>query len=295
MLFAREHVRQSLAGELAFLVYPNQSCDDNPRAGDESVFPGDALPDGEYHGPWPVEQVVTFLWRAGKVPEWIDAAVQAEDGGRTLVGLRCCGRFTANEELLYHRGPGCVAPFSIKSPRLPPGWESVEISGRFDLEPLGRSGGRRRRGWKSIGGTPMRRTLLTLAAVLVAGLLAWEFGPIDVKRCSGSFDLTVRVEGRPRSISCEAFGGERSAEDVLAVLMPPESRRWSAVADPFDGRPLTVGIPVSWRESPLGRQYRRTQFRYLVVIATMPDGERVGKLVDIPDSRVSQEVTVSLP
>ena len=141
----------------------------------------------------------------------------------------------------------------------------------------------------------MRRTLLILAAVIVAGFLAWEFVPIYVARCSGSFDLTVRVEGRPRSVSCEAFGGQRSAEEALTVLMPPESRMWSAVADPFDGRPLTVGVPVSWRESPLGRQYWRTQFRYLVVIATMPDGERVGKLVDIPDGRESREVTVSFP
>jgi hypothetical protein len=76
---------------------------------------------------------VGFLWRGGKVPEWIDAAVQAEDGGQTLVSLRCCGRFTAQEELLYHRYPGGVPPFSIKSPVLPPGWESVEASGKFDL------------------------------------------------------------------------------------------------------------------------------------------------------------------
>ena len=144
----------------------------------------------------------------------------------------------------------------------------------------------------------MRRTILTLTAVLVAGFLAWEFVPLEKKICDGSFDLTVRVEclaGQPRSVSCEAFGRLMQAEEALAVLMPPESRRWSAVADPFDGRPLTVGVPVSWRESPLGRQYRRTQFRYLVVIATMQDGERIGKLVDIPDSRESREVSVSLP
>jgi hypothetical protein len=66
------------------------------------------------------------------VPEWIDAAVESEDGQRSLIGLRCCGRFTTSEELLYHR-PGGLAPFSIKSPVLPPGWESVEASGRFDL------------------------------------------------------------------------------------------------------------------------------------------------------------------
>jgi hypothetical protein len=131
--FARQHVQQALSDDVAFLVYPNQSCDDNPRVGDEVVFPDESLPQGHYHGPWSAEQVVGFLWRGGKVPEWIDAAVQAEDGGQTLVSLRCCGRFTAQEELLYHRYPGGVPPFSIKSPVLPPGWESVEASGKFDL------------------------------------------------------------------------------------------------------------------------------------------------------------------
>jgi hypothetical protein len=76
--------------------------------------------------------VVDYLWRAGKVPEWIDAAVEAQDAHCSLIGLRCCGRFTASEELLYHR-PGGLAPFSIKSPVLPPGWENIEVSGRFDL------------------------------------------------------------------------------------------------------------------------------------------------------------------
>ncbi len=130
--FAREHVRQPLPDELVFRVYPNQSFDGNPRVGDEAVFPDESLPEGEFLGPWSAEEVVEHLWRSGKVPEWIDAAVESEDGQRSLLGLRCCGRFTASEELLYHRLGGLV-PFSIKSPALPPGWESVEASGKIDL------------------------------------------------------------------------------------------------------------------------------------------------------------------
>jgi hypothetical protein len=129
---ARQYIRQQLRDQVAFRVYPNQSFDCNPRVGDEAVFPGESLPEGGFLGPWSAEQVVEYLWRAGKVPEWIDAAVEAEDGEWSLLGLRCCGRFTASEELLYHR-PGGLAPFSIKSPVLPPGWESVEASGRFNL------------------------------------------------------------------------------------------------------------------------------------------------------------------
>src|SRR5947209_7419905 len=106
------------------------------------------------------------------------------------------------------------------------------------------------------GGAPMRRTLVSVAAILVAGFLAWEFVPLETKICDGSIDLTVRVEsqaGQPRSVSCEAFGRREPAEAALAVLMPPESRMWSNVADPFDGQPLTVRIGTGCRESPLGR------------------------------------------
>jgi hypothetical protein len=129
---AREFVWQSLPDATAFLVVPNASFDGNPRVGDEAVFPEESLPEGEYHGPLPAADAIEFLWRSGKVPEWIDVSVVAEDGLRTLVELRCCGRFTESEDLLYHRSGG-VPPFSIKSPMLPPRWEGVESSGRFDL------------------------------------------------------------------------------------------------------------------------------------------------------------------
>jgi hypothetical protein len=130
--FARQHVREALTDEVAFRVYPNQSCDENPRVGDEAVFPDDSLPDGEYHGPWSAERVADFLWRDGRVPEWIDIAVRDTDGRHTVVSLRCCGRFTAQDDLLYHSGTG-LPPFSVKSPYLPPGGESIEASGKFSL------------------------------------------------------------------------------------------------------------------------------------------------------------------
>src|SRR5262245_42194894 len=50
--FAREHVQQHLPDEVAFLVFPNQSFDENARIGDEVVFPDDSLPEGQDHGPW---------------------------------------------------------------------------------------------------------------------------------------------------------------------------------------------------------------------------------------------------
>jgi hypothetical protein len=133
VLFAQEHVWQTLHDDIVFLICPNQSYDGNPQIGDEEVFPKESLPEGQCHGPWGFKEVIDFLWRNGKVPEWINIAVTSEDGQRTVVALRCCGRFTAQEELLYHRYIGGVPPFSIKSANLPPGWESVEDSGKFDL------------------------------------------------------------------------------------------------------------------------------------------------------------------
>jgi hypothetical protein len=130
--FARTFVQQQLPDEFALLIVPNCSYDGNPRVDDEEVYQHDALPEGRSHGPWSVADAVAFLWRAGKVPEWIDLHVVAEDGLRSLVELRCCGRFSASEDLLYHQYGG-LAPFQVVSPPLPPGWQGAEVSGRFDL------------------------------------------------------------------------------------------------------------------------------------------------------------------
>ncbi len=144
----------------------------------------------------------------------------------------------------------------------------------------------------------MRRALIAVVATLAVGVLAWEFIPVQVLIWDGSFDLTVRVEcpaGQPRSVSCEAFGRREYADEAAAQLLPPESRMWSTTAEPFDGQALSVRVAVSGRESPFGRELRRSQFRHLAVIAVLADGRRVGKVVDIPDGQVSREVSVTLP
>lgn len=144
----------------------------------------------------------------------------------------------------------------------------------------------------------MRRKLLVTALLLVAGGLLWVYTSATHVLWGGRFDLTVRVSstpGPPRAVSCEAFGRREHAEFALEHLLPPETRTWSAVADPFAGEPLTVGVRVSGRQSMSGRQLRRTQDEYLVVVAVLPDGRRVGKLVAIPDGRACHEVGVELP
>ena len=144
----------------------------------------------------------------------------------------------------------------------------------------------------------MRRAALITAALIVAGLLAWEFVPLQVTIWDAGYDLAVQVSsttGPLRSVSCEAFPRREAAADFLKYLLPPETRLWSTVADPFAGEPLTVHISVSGRDSPSGRELQRFQFRYLLVVGQLQNGRRVGKLVEIPDERLSREISVELP
>jgi hypothetical protein len=144
----------------------------------------------------------------------------------------------------------------------------------------------------------MRRTLLRVVAVLTFSVLAWEFLPVQMLVWDGQFNLIVRVESpesRLQSVTCEAFGQREQADVAVAYLLPPESKSWSTVADPFDGQPITVRVAVSGRLSLIGREIRRMQFRYLAVIAVLPNGHRMGKVVDIPDGRVCREVSVTFP
>ncbi len=144
----------------------------------------------------------------------------------------------------------------------------------------------------------MRRKLLAVVVLFTLGGLAWEYVPIQVQRWDSSFELSVAVlfsNDQPRSVSCEAFPRYEQADEAIVHLLPPVSRMWSTIADPFEGRLIPVQVAVSGRTSPFGRELRRSQHRYLAVIATMPDGRRLGKVVEIPDSRVTREVSVAIP
>ena len=74
-----------------------------------------------------------------------------------------------------------------------------------------------------------------------------------------------------------------------------DSGGYAVVADPFRGEPLSVKIGISERVSGFGRTLSYSQHRFLVVLAEWPDGRRVCKVVEIPEVRVSKEVTVELP
>lgn len=122
--FARNYVWNDLPEPRVFLVHPNQSFDGNPLSGDEVTYPSNTQADDKPIVFSTAEAVVDYLWRDDKVPEWIDISVGGEDGNHTHLQLLCCGRFTATEELLYHRDGG-IPPFSVKSPVFPPSYDDA--------------------------------------------------------------------------------------------------------------------------------------------------------------------------
>lgn len=127
--FAQSLVLESLPESLRFRVLLNSSYDGNPLHPDERVFPEDGS----------IEQslallrcseaeVVELLWRDGMVPEWINLSVCARLPDATVLEALCCGRYTANAELLYHAHEG-YPPFHVVGPPLPFDYEFEEDRG----------------------------------------------------------------------------------------------------------------------------------------------------------------------
>lgn len=95
-----------------FLVYPNQSYDIEPDGQSLTSYPEDTLPRGHHLAPMSGVEAIDYLWRDGRVPQWIDVILAGAQSGVTLIELRCCGRYVAEEERLYHKAAG-VPPFSV--------------------------------------------------------------------------------------------------------------------------------------------------------------------------------------
>lgn len=127
--FARSMLLDKLPECFTYRVFPNQSCDDHLEP-DEFVFPNDSLDDLHDYIEMGRNDCIRYLYRNGRVPEWIDISVGAVDDRFTYIYLRCCGRFTANDERLYYnrcdRGP-----FGIKSPAIPPHIELGDRQTKF--------------------------------------------------------------------------------------------------------------------------------------------------------------------
>jgi hypothetical protein len=132
--FARTMVEETLPEAIRFRVKLNSSYDGNPLHAGERVYPDDH----QVHAPEALarmdhDPLVALLWRDGAVPEWINLNVVGEDGDTTIIEAVCCGRFTANDTLLYHQREGWP-PFHVLGPWVPPDWtpESRPFSLRWN-------------------------------------------------------------------------------------------------------------------------------------------------------------------
>lgn len=143
-----------------------------------------------------------------------------------------------------------------------------------------------------------KRLAIGAAVVLVTAVC---LVPVQTIWDDGLWPLSVTVSsvtGSPiASVSAEAFSSEAVARSTLEHLTPPETRTYSAVADPFIGEPLPVLVPTSYqtRSALVWSQSRYNQMRLLVVIVEYQDGRREGRLVEIPDLRQSRSVSVVFP
>jgi hypothetical protein len=114
------------------LVFPSRSARHIGLQAGEQVFPADAQLPLPYVGPLDGEGVVTFLWRDGMIPAWIDMSVYAVDETTTYLELLCCSRFTREERFLYYRDSE-TCPILVCGPRIPPPALANEREGKVVL------------------------------------------------------------------------------------------------------------------------------------------------------------------
>jgi hypothetical protein len=107
---------------MRFRLRLNSSYDGNPLHADEIVFPEDSAPErARPLRSCDADEVVATLYRSDRVPEWVNLNVVGVTPAVTLIEVLACGRFTANEGLLYHRQAG-LPPFHVLGPTLPLNW-----------------------------------------------------------------------------------------------------------------------------------------------------------------------------
>jgi hypothetical protein len=153
-----------------------------------------------------------------------------------------------------------------------------------------------------------RIRILTLSTLLVVavGLLVLGFDSVQHVAGNGYYDLTVELKSTGPEIvrvSGQAFMNKERADGALAELKNDASP-WLrelvvepdmyAIADPYVGKPLRLRLSTSLGGSPL-RGYTVRQPEYLLIIADLPDRQRVFKVVSIPNSEESRVLEVTIP
>lgn len=83
--FTPQFISNPLPVQCRYFIYPNSSYDEGygPIGNDEERFPEDSKIG--IIGPVEASKVVNFLWRNGRVPQWIDINVQSTDSEYTYI------------------------------------------------------------------------------------------------------------------------------------------------------------------------------------------------------------------
>ena len=110
--FTQEMVTNKLSYQYKFIIKTNRSYDGNPLENDEEVFPHDRIDAKSSINPASELTVIDYLWRNGKVPQWINVQVSHCDDDFSYISLECCGRYSA---FLNHKD----GPFRALGPSIP--------------------------------------------------------------------------------------------------------------------------------------------------------------------------------
>lgn len=118
--FAQRYLIEELPNRFVFDLHLNASFDGNASS-EFSLFPEDSNNETRLQTKRINEKsVCRWLYRDGMVPQWINFHVVGITSEATRIGIKACGRFTADEELLYHQHEG-RPPFHVLGPSLPVG------------------------------------------------------------------------------------------------------------------------------------------------------------------------------
>lgn len=116
--FAQEFLKELLPTDLRFRLRLNQSYDANASEG-HRLFPKDSSLDRAIElSNVSSDEFVRELWRDGLVPQWVNMNVIGVTETATLIEILACGRFTADEDDLYHIQEE-IPPFHVLGPALP--------------------------------------------------------------------------------------------------------------------------------------------------------------------------------
>jgi len=110
--FTQEMVINKLPATYKFIIKTNCSYDKNDLERDEEIFPDDKIHEKSSINPASESTVIDYLWRNGKVPQWINVHISNCDCDFSYVTLECCGRYSA---FLNHKD----GPFRALGPSIP--------------------------------------------------------------------------------------------------------------------------------------------------------------------------------